>query len=220
MSFNKTANLGSLGILILISAYVIDFLSPSNTLTIKSLLNSFAYFSGSVLLFISLYRCFKYTENSKIACKINLIGIFALIPSLAFDILSILGHIFPVLPTLYTSTFLRTSASIISYILLTLFLFSIYSNHISHGLNSILYKVVIIGNFINLILLIPYSLITFTEREVSFLSILQHTISPFPLYTIALLVFVLLIFLTYKGFLTELKHISEKTTDNQICNPT
>lgn len=216
MSFNKTANIGSLGAFLLMITNTLSIVFEIDKYTSTGIFIRFTYFIGSALLLISLCGCFKYTQNSNLGCKINLIGVFSVITLLAVDILNLLGFAFPILLTLYTYTTLSNIALVLSYALISLFLLSIYYNHTSKGLNSIMYKVTMVTISINTAILIPFSLLSMILGDLSVFSPTLTSFTPSFMSTITFFVLTVLICINYKSFLTELKFISETTKDTKI----
>ncbi|KMT22120.1 hypothetical protein [Clostridium cylindrosporum] len=214
MPIEKSIKFGLLGIGTMITGSILKFLSIFNVFYNRDILFSFLYLVGPLFLLISLYSLFKYTENSDLGCKINLLGIFSFLLLVIYDIVNFVGHFLPAMSTLFTTLTLFNVATVVSNLLMTLFLFNIYLNKTTDTLNNFRYKLVLASNLVNLI-------ITGMQHVNYILHVNSaNTHSSFTIVSSISIIYKLMLLVTYKGFVQELKLISDKTCNNKAYGTT
>lgn len=205
---------GLIGIFILILGTLLNLINNIKFNAVITLYVSLISILGALFLFISLYKCFEFTESSTIGCRINLVGVFSIIPILAFNVFRFLEEIFPSLSTYPSASILLGSFLFMSNALLTLFLFSIYNKHITHRLNNLSCKLMLVLSIILLVSNIIYHVMCnvlgspyFNLKFITEISIWHNLI---------LLIFYFTLLITYRKFLDELKSVSDVTKDNNL----
>lgn len=213
MSSNNIYTVGIVGIFLSLIAIILKILTYTELFNIDRLIISIVFTISSIFIFMSIYNIFQFTEHDKLGCKINLLGIFSIIPILIYNFCSLMTLALPILITFSGLMTILSSLSILSSILVTLFLFSLYGNSITKKLENIDYKLTLTCSSCHLVLNTLYhitDIIVYNPAYDSFVNkigLLNYTVA---------LIFTILLIYTYKNIIHEI--ISIANSKNHV-NP-
>lgn len=210
MSNNNIYTLGIIGIFLSLISILLKILTVINFFNIDPIITSIILAASSTFIFISIYNLFPFTENDKVGCKINLLGIFSIIPILIGNFCNVIVLAIPVLLTFSGLMTILRALSILSSILITLFLFSIYNNSITKNLEHVTYRLTLTCSSCCLVINTLYHISTMIVYNPVYESFINKI--SFLNYVLAF-IFNLLLLSTYKNFLQELILISNSNTN-------
>lgn len=192
---------GQIGIIIYIIGIIMNILNENKIYGVEPILIYFVFYVSSSLVLLSLYRLFQVIENNTSACRINLLGVFSAISILICYSFDILAYWFPSLLTFTSLISILKIIFILSNILSTLFIFSIYNYSDNEILDSFIHKLTLIFSAFSLIVNTLLYIVTIIIPAPDYNSF----INKISLYqSMILLVLTISLLFTYKDFLQGL----------------
>lgn len=206
MSHNNIYTVGIIGIFLSLVTAILKTTIYLNFFNIHPIIIDVIFTTSSILVFISIYHLFKYTENDKLGCKLNLIGVFSVIPLLIYNAFSFIILAFPLFLDFSMFMTVLGILLILGNVLVTLFLFSIYNNNVTKNLETPIYKLTLIFSSCCLVI---NSICNFSSNLIDnpFYESFLNTLGLFKY--ISAFIFGILLMVSYKNIITELIHISK-----------
>ena len=215
MSLKNIINLGLLGIIFSIITHTVlifyalgIFKNYQLCIVVFSLISLLCNFS-------SIYSCFKYTKNNAYTCNINLIGIFSLMPIMAFNVIALAYELLPNIPHISTYSIMYNVSSIIYVVFKFVFLFSIYLHRNTNNLDKPVYKAffIIRGLTTAFIVISNLHFIGFNIPNS------HNLLFNFKQINLMYIIDLLMLLFTYKNFVSELIELSKLDTYSKALLP-